>query len=285
MKIRFVERLIAALAGLCLVIQGLLTLIWGFGWLPYAWLPPFENNVFTKVCIGLLFILLGVFCCGLLICGNRDRKGFVLQNNENGEVSISVKAMESLVHKCLDKYDELKVLSINITNGREGVVVSLRIALANGISIPLAVNSLQKQVKQYLMACSGVDVQEVCVQVETTNTDAKDSPYKVADVEISIEKEPDAPEAEPLPREDATEELAAQQEIKPQKEKKPLHQRLFGHKEEEATVPVAPPSAEPAEEATEAEEPVTVAEEPAATEASDAQGNDNETEEKSDETV
>ena len=46
-------------------------------------------------------------------------------------------------------------------------MVEIRIMLAAGVNIPLTVNALQKQVKQYIMSCSGVEVYEVKVLVET----------------------------------------------------------------------------------------------------------------------
>lgn len=239
MKIRFFERLLAAIAGLCLVLQGVLNILWGLGW--QLWVEALQgDHGLIKIIAGVLFIVLGVFLCGLLFRRSSGRKGFVLQNTENGELSISIKAMESLVQKCVDKHEELKVLSTSITNGRDGVVVSLKIGLATGVSIPLAVNSLQKQIKQYITACSGADVQEVRVQVETTNADAKASPYAIEEPEILFEKEPEVPEAAKLPVMNDPQEDKASEATEAIEEKRPLHQRLFGHKEEEATVPVPP---------------------------------------------
>lgn len=240
MKIRFVERLLSAMSGLCMIALGILVALWGLGWLPQTWLEAMQGHAFLKVLVAVALVLLGMFECSLLFRRSKGRKGFVLQNTENGELSISIKAMESLVKKCVDKHEEIHVLSTNISSGRNGVVVSMRIGLANGVSIPLAVNSLQKQIKQYITACSGVDVQEVRVQVETASADVKDSPYAVPEVEICLEKEPDVPEAAKLP-------VMPEPEAEPvvtvnaqPEEMIPLHQRLFKHQEEEEIIPEPP---------------------------------------------
>jgi len=138
---------------------------------------------------------------------------YVTQRTDTGELRIAVKAIENLVEKCVDLHEEIQLLSMSVTNTREGVVVELFISLANNISIPLAVASLQKQIKQYLVASSGIEVREVRVIVENT----KDEPLLVAEIEEEEENEP---------------------------EKAPMHQRLFCQAEQATIVPTPPTPAD-----------------------------------------
>ena len=229
MKIRFWDRLIlffgallTILAGAALVVAGLQikgVLAEGF---------PLWVRV-VCLAVGALIIVFG----GYVILFPRRyavrRQEFVVQKTENGELRIAVKAIESLVQKCIDLHEEIRVLTMNILNSREGVVVELNVSLANNISIPLAVASLQKQIKQYLIASSGIEVKEVKVSVESTQDD--------------------------LPVCVPTEEEAEEENGAPAREKKlPLHQRLFGRADQPAIVPEPPKEEEPAE-AEPAEEP------------------------------
>ena len=138
-----------------------------------------------------------------------QRRDYVVQRTDTGELRIAVKAIENLVEKCVDLHEEIQLVSMSILNAREGVVVELNISLANNISIPLAVASLQKQIKQYLVASSGIEVREVRVIVEST----KDEPLLVAEIEEEEENEP---------------------------EKAPIHQRLFCQAEQQTIVPEPP---------------------------------------------
>ncbi|MBR3015957.1 MAG: hypothetical protein IKH57_02565 [Clostridia bacterium] len=138
-----------------------------------------------------------------------QRRDYVVQRTDTGELRIATKAIESLVEKCVDLHEEIQLISMTIMNVREGVVVELNISLANNISIPLAVASLQKQIKQYLVASSGIEVREVRVIVEST----KDEPLLVAEIEEEEENEP---------------------------EKAPMHQRLFCQAEQQTIVPEPP---------------------------------------------
>lgn len=93
---------------------------------------------------------------------------FAIQQTEHGALKISVKALEHLVQKCISQHPELTIVSSAIHSNEETVRVDLRVTLQSDINIPLAISSLQKQIKQYVEACSGVDVDEVRVVVEAT---------------------------------------------------------------------------------------------------------------------
>lgn len=98
---------------------------------------------------------------------SRRERGFIMQHTELGDMSISMNALETMVRRCVDQHKELTVKSTRISRVKSGIVVEIRIMLAAGVNIPLTVNALQKQVKQYIMSCSGVEVYEVKVLVET----------------------------------------------------------------------------------------------------------------------
>ena len=164
-----------------------------------------------------------------------------MQHTEYGDLSISMTAMENMVKKCVDSHDDLKVASTRIHHAREGVIISLRIALANGVNIPITVSALQKQIKQYITSCSGVDVKEVRVMVETNNslvaaTADKEPSTLQADVDAAsragIVLESLHETAQNTKVVDTKDETAV--------EKEPLHQRLFKREEKPQIVPQPP---------------------------------------------
>ena len=266
MKIRIADRILVALAGLillllavCLLDQTLLPM--GVtAWLQQLTTPvsaqPSHALYITAViaCVAVL-ALLGLYCLGMLFRHQKkSKRGFVMQQTECGELSISVRAIEGLVQKCVDRHDEIHVMSTALDTTRDGLVIRLRIGLAGGVNIPLAVAALQKQIKQYVTSCSGVDVKEVKVQVETSAEQAGNSIYTV----------PDMPEdTVALPREEEIHREAAPAESK---EEKCLHQRLFGSEEQENLVPAPPVPELTVEETAQAE----ASGEPQAAEAADA---------------
>ena len=231
MKIRFWDRLILFFGAVLTVAAGVFLVICGLQFLGVLGESLSVGLRAAYIAGGAVLMLFGVY---LLVFPRKFASGrhdFVVQQTDNGELRIAVKAIENLVQKCIDMHEEIRLESMRIRNGREGVTVDLRISLANNISIPLAVASLQKQIKQYLVASSGIEVKEVRVSVETTQTGVGDSPYLVpADQQPQTDKSAEKPA---VPR-----------------KKAPLHQRIFGKVDQPVNMP-EPPTAEELMEDTE----------------------------------
>ena len=205
MKFRFWDRIVLLAGAATVLLAGASLLIGGL-----------RQGIEMPAAHRTLVIIFGVLCAAfggyVLMLPRRyamQRKDYVVQRTDTGELRIAVKAIENLVEKCIALHEEIQLISMSIMSAREGVVVELNISLANNISIPLAVASLQKQIKQYLVAASGIEVREVRVIVEST----KDEPLLVAEIEEEEENEP---------------------------EKAPIHQRLFCQAEQPAIVPAPP---------------------------------------------
>ena len=136
-----------------------------------------------------------------LPAGKKRSSNFAVQRNENGMVRISVKALEALVQRCLSQHPEIKVVSSSLTSDEESARVDVHVALQSDISMPLAISSLQKQIKRYLEACSGVKVQEVRVFVDgalPVNESTADSPFAIPASLLGQEQLAGTKEDEPL---------------------------------------------------------------------------------------
>ncbi len=183
MKIRILDRILVALAGL-LMLAGCAAL---------AAQLFFQKDVVGRVTgiltnekyriwliLALVAVLLLACYCILILFRHRGRKDkFVMQKTENGELAISLKAMESMVQKCLDPHKELNVQSVRLENQKGGLLIRIRGTVAGGVSIPLTVDALQQQIKQYVTACSGIEVKDIRVQIESSGPEAKESLYAI----------------------------------------------------------------------------------------------------------
>ncbi len=178
MRNKFWNRVLVALSGLVIFAAGVLLFLVSFLSL-FSISLSLGGTELSQLLNGLavwqkILLMLGgaaVAALGLhdlsIPFPSRRERGFIMQHTELGDMSISMNALETMVRRCVDQHKELTVKSTRISRVKSGIVVEIRIVLAAGVNIPLTVNALQKQVKQYIMSCSGVEVYEVKVLVET----------------------------------------------------------------------------------------------------------------------
>ena len=186
MKKNLFVRLLSALGSLTLWALGALALAETFFHVPVtSWISQVLNArtpVTVLVTLLATIVLFGLGLCGLMMLSSKraaKRSGFVMQKGENGMIGVSIKSIEGLVQTCVNQHDVIAQAEIAVVERRDGIVILLNIQEAAGVNIPLAVGALQKQIKQYVGTCTGVDVHEVRVMVENTENDAVESPYMV----------------------------------------------------------------------------------------------------------
>jgi uncharacterized alkaline shock family protein YloU len=252
--LKLTDRILAALSGLIILLIGLGLLVYGVGIFPFKLDLSFLTQPFVlwqravMVAAALLMSILGIHGIAMLFRNGRDH-GFIAQHTEYGDLSISMSAMENMVKKCVDSHNELKVSNTRIQHARDGIIVSIRISLGNGVNIPLTVSALQKQIKQYITSCSGVDVKEVRVMVETNNAFSGNvCPAPDGTMAADADAASKAGEVVSSLHEAAQNAMPKEMPPEPKPEKKPLHQRLFRHEEKPQTLP-QPPVAVPGTEA------------------------------------
>lgn len=174
MRFKISDRMLAALSGLLIIALGLAIALVGSGLLPNVDVTkllygPYELWQRIVICVvALVLVLLGLHGLHMLF-RRRNEKGFIVQRTDMGDMSIAIHALSSMVNKCIAQHKEIVVKKIQIDCVRGGIIVNLKLLLANGINIPLTVNVLQKQIKQYVTSCSGVDVIEVRVKIGTSD--------------------------------------------------------------------------------------------------------------------
>lgn len=183
--------LLCALAALCGAAASVALVLGRFSLVPAIELfGRVNNNVAASIKIKAALIVLAVvlvlfaalLISAVLPAGKKRSSNFAYQQNENGMVRISLKALEALVQRCLNQHAELKVVTSSLYSDEESVRVDVHITLQSDISMPLAISALQKQIKRYLEACSGVTVKEVRVFVDGTTAATEEtakSPYAI----------------------------------------------------------------------------------------------------------
>ncbi len=137
----------------------------------YYWQNVLQSWIFDpysfpiSVLIAAVFIVLGIL--GLVVALHYKRKDTLVSvsNAEYGQINISMQAIDSIVRKSVAAIEDVKDVQSKIKSVPEGVALYLKVTVPHDISVPEVSARLQKEVKTYLEAISGLKVQEVKVLV------------------------------------------------------------------------------------------------------------------------
>ncbi|NLG56936.1 MAG: alkaline shock response membrane anchor protein AmaP, partial [Clostridiales bacterium] len=149
----FLGALLCLAVGIALVIAGL-----QFNEIPIRQEGDgfFTLNRLIILVMGLVTVLFALFTLSLPGRMKAGKNDFVLQKTGSGEMRISVQAIESIVHRSISEYKEIKLRDLSVQSARDGVIISLKVDLADSINIPLAVESMQKHITRQVRATTGI---------------------------------------------------------------------------------------------------------------------------------
>lgn len=165
-------------------------------------------------------VVICLLLCLLCLCVTFRRKGkddqeFVLQTREGGQLRVSVKAIEGLVRKHVGVHNEMILRSVEMINRRDGLSVAIVVGTAENISIPLAVSTLQKQLREYILESTGVELRDIHVDVDNAQEDLTAGTYRFLDSVIDPEESKRLADPEPVAAEEAVQAQAEALQVLP----------------------------------------------------------------------
>ncbi|NLB90341.1 MAG: alkaline shock response membrane anchor protein AmaP [Clostridiales bacterium] len=238
MKIHIWDRLLAIITGIALLFVGTLIFIerdFLSHWIFHENYPTANARLIVLAASGV-FLLLGLyFLISFTFRGVRKKSNKIVQKTDYGELSISVKAIEGMVQKCANEYQELELISTGIDNTRDGMNVRMKVALSRGVNIPLAINTLQKHIKQYVTSCSGIDVGQVQVEIVSAELKVLQGERPVNETAATRTFAMDTETLVDMENIETGKDIT--EDGKSKTEKRLFHQTLFGEKSEEKSQP------------------------------------------------
>ena len=216
-------RIVTALGGLALLAAAGVVVAEGFFGLPLtAAVTLFLGAdsalaVLLKILAALVLTVLAV-CCVVSVLPTRPAKqaDSIMQKGEHGTFGITVASIKKMVLACAAKHPEIIHADVDVREVRDGIIILMNVQQVGGVSIPLSIDRLQKQVRQYVRGRTGLDVPEVRVMVDNVDDNHVASEYEVEDTVMPsgpVHAEEFIPVSAPAPAEPLVEKLAQIAEI------------------------------------------------------------------------
>ena len=110
-------------AGVVALLVGKISFDMITGWIAAVDMSKFVVKA-AMVGIAALFVLLFLLLFAMILPSRKKRSSnYAIQRNENGMVRISLKALETLVNKCLNQHAELKVVTSSLYSDEESAAI------------------------------------------------------------------------------------------------------------------------------------------------------------------
>lgn len=126
----------------------------------------FQSSPQSKIVIGFCgaFLILISFSFAQLILGRLQREKTIAFNTANGEVTISLSAVEDLIRRLSSAIPEIKELRPDVIATKKGILVDLRVILKSEANIPELTGRLQELARFKIQEVLGIE-DEIIIKI------------------------------------------------------------------------------------------------------------------------
>lgn len=138
---------------------------------------------------GILFILLSFAASGA-ITGRMQREKTIAFSNPNGQVTITLSAVEDLIKKLSNNLSEIRDTKADVKATKKGIDIRMRVVLRSETNIPDFTARLQDLIAAKIQEVFGIDepiaVRIHVAKIVTSEERSKKKTEKIAQEEIPI---------------------------------------------------------------------------------------------------
>lgn len=125
---------------------------------------------------GVLLIFISLLVM-LIALGKLQREKTIAFENPDGQVTISLTAIEDFIKRALKQLPEVKELRPNVTAGKKGITIVNRVTLFSDINIPETTEKIQNLVKARVQDMLGVE-ESISIKVHVVKIAHKEEAAK-----------------------------------------------------------------------------------------------------------
>lgn len=147
-------------------------------------------NSSTGIWTGLIMVMLGLLFLGMRVRAGRTTRSISFDNPE-GEVTVSIKAIEDFVRRVGQEFSQVLDLDPTILPSNGGIKIAAETTLIAGTNVPRLAESIQSNIKTKMQNVLGIEnVTSVEIHVSKLVT-KKGEPQGSEQKELSLEEVPD----------------------------------------------------------------------------------------------
>lgn len=118
----------------------------------------FEIENINLIIGGLgLFLIVASICIAQISFGRMQREKTIAFDNPDGQVSVSLSAIEDFIKRLSSGMSEVKDLRSNVVAGKKGIEINVRVSLWADANIPESTESIQAIIKNRIQEMLGIE--------------------------------------------------------------------------------------------------------------------------------
>ena len=106
--------------------------------------------------VGLFFILASLFIAQVTM-GRLQREKTIAFNNPDGQVTVSLSAIEDFVKRLSSSMSEIRDMRSNVVAGKKGIEISVKVSLWADVNIPETTERIQVLIKERIQKMLGIE--------------------------------------------------------------------------------------------------------------------------------
>jgi len=161
------------------VVIGTLCVAFSFDLFTLENLTDFLNQAFQIQDLGLiiggigLFLVIASIFIAQITLGRMQREKTIAFNNPDGQVTVSLSAIEDFVKRLSSNISEIRELRSNVVANKNGVEINTRVSLWADINIPETTENIQTIIKNRIQEMLGIE-EPIIVRVHVAKIISKE---------------------------------------------------------------------------------------------------------------
>lgn len=150
------------------------------------------DDIVTKLILLVVAVILLVVSVKVIFARPKKVKiaAYTIRKNEDGEISVSLKAIENTIKLAVAHFEEIKEVRLSLGVSDAGVSVAARLAVPTGVEIPQLMDAFREYMKEFVEKHTGAPVCRIrLVATEFKPVDPDNERKKIAAVEAKKEAE------------------------------------------------------------------------------------------------
>ncbi len=176
---KIINKLVLVILLIILMFISLLFTIYSFGLTGEGFLSLVEQDLYQNYILGIIFLFVTIISAlAIYPLLKRESEPAILQTGKNGDINISLKAIDKIVRTVTLEQEGIDIKNIKLDTRQNRLYIELMITVKDNLSIPEVSSDLKNSIKDRLNETVGTDLAEIKILIDNVDPLSKKNKIK-----------------------------------------------------------------------------------------------------------